>query len=193
VTKADGSKLQLVQCRNPWHKEIYSGPYNDEDTVWDDEPDLAVQVKALGAEFERTKKDGLFFMDIDSFTGGYETIELIYFNKDWEVNYLHYKNVATDTEVEYYIENPTNQDFFISADAYSERMVPSSCRDGYSGIVIYVWNPDGSFNTGWNTPFWSGFGKVHIKGGVQGKYRIKTKIYWAHDYNHDYTLKTFGA
>jgi hypothetical protein len=57
--------VRLVQMRNPWSKERYTGPYNDADPVWTD---------ALAKEAGFTKADdGKMFMPVSDFKVAFTT------------------------------------------------------------------------------------------------------------------------
>jgi hypothetical protein len=49
--------------RNPWGKEMYSGPWRDDDSLWTD--DFKLQANLVEAD------DGIFYMPYDNFDNAF--------------------------------------------------------------------------------------------------------------------------
>ena len=80
---------RLVQLHNPWANEYYQGPWNDSDSKrWTDQ--YKAQVSHRFGE-----NDGMFFMDLETFSKGFYFVTLTYIHDDFF--YSFYERSESDS------------------------------------------------------------------------------------------------
>jgi calpain-15 len=74
--KDKNKKIHLVQMRNPWGKEKYTGPWRDDDDRWTD--DLKSQVNLTRAD------DGIFYMRYQDFKKAFPRFQVAMYSENWK-------------------------------------------------------------------------------------------------------------
>ena len=64
---------RLLMIRNPWGSEQYGGNWSDGHELWTDE--RIAQIRADGLDISTTR-EGLFWMDIDSYLNNFNVTEV---------------------------------------------------------------------------------------------------------------------
>ena len=182
--KKDGKTYKrLFKMRNPWGKEQYNGPWNDEDPQWT--ADFKQQV-SLSVD----KSDGVFYMPVEDYPKAFSDIIVVHY-KDWQKKQM---DVSVDKDLTYVIDNTQVQDVAVGVDTYTERMFPKGCpaHDNY----YYLYLDDQDSNTVIQKSYISlqyGFGNVLVKNLAVGKYKVTIKKYGDGTDARDMTITTFGA
>ena len=95
LTDAAGKKIRLVNIRNPWGKEWYSGAFSDKSPLWTD--DLRKQAGSKIAD------DGEFFIPIADYMTDFEETQFSYNNKNMSrSHFLVLGDTNTETRQEGY-------------------------------------------------------------------------------------------
>ena len=66
---------RVYKMRNPWHSEIYKGPWSDNDYRWT--PELRRQVGA------KVANDGIFFFPAEHFLDAFAALDVAFYNEEW--------------------------------------------------------------------------------------------------------------
>jgi hypothetical protein len=127
VVRDGGKSYTLAKLRNPWNKENYKGPWNDNDSRWTSS--LKRQVNLVKAN------DGAFWMPYDSFLKWYWYTAVCLYQ-----NYHHhnFNMVAKTRDTIYRISNPTSQFFYIVGDLHSARNYPRGSCNPRNNMVLYL-------------------------------------------------------
>jgi len=116
--KKDGKTVKrLIKMRNPWGRERYNGPWNDEDSQWTDD-----FKKQAGLSVDLN--DGVFHIPLEDYTKAYENIGIVHY-QNWVRSQLDLGDVTKGKSQ--ILVNPKQQDFAVSVDGYTTRMSPESC------------------------------------------------------------------
>ena len=75
----DGKQVKLVQVRNPWGLEGYTGDWNDKDPRW-----TADLREKLGAN---DKNDGFFFMPFKVFKEAFSAYQVTQYSDAWQTTF----------------------------------------------------------------------------------------------------------
>ena len=95
LTDAAGKKIRLVNIRNPWGTEWYSGAYSDKSPLWTD--DLRKQAGSV------IGNDGEFFIPIADYMTDFEETQFSYNTKNMSrSHFLVLDDANTETRQEGY-------------------------------------------------------------------------------------------
>ena len=86
----------MLKIRNPWGGERYRGNWSDESDLWT--PRLRRQVNAMGFGPVEENKDGLFFMDLDSFMENFVNLTINKNTQGWSHAYFMKLDDKTQAE-----------------------------------------------------------------------------------------------
>ena len=90
LTDAKGQVVyQLLQLRNPWRFDGYSGPWNDNDAIWTSGVGVDYRTQV---NYVKNSQDGLFFIDINTFQASFLYFCISYYHDDWPVSYFERLN-----------------------------------------------------------------------------------------------------
>jgi hypothetical protein len=131
---------RLVQCRNPWGREKYHGPWSrDDNENWT----TAFKRQAGFDElFENEGNEGVFFTTIDIFKESFGLFWINYDTRDlYRDEWLKLDDTTRSpgsnkkcgsecTRHEFTLTSDVTQTVYVSANTWSSRGYPDSCRDG---------------------------------------------------------------
>lgn len=87
-------KFRLLRIRNPWGRDMYTGPWNDGDTSrW------TTAYKAQ-VPYANNANDGYFYMEVSDLVTSFNYFQVNYYRADWSLNY--YEKVNDDDSVKTY-------------------------------------------------------------------------------------------
>ena len=134
AVEVEGNKL--VRCRNPWGREDYSGPWNDQDTAnWD--PAIQAQV-----HFVNDKDDGIFYVPLAVYKEEFESTSISYDVTNWSQSYFLATNddsadspnpvrgeegVAGGSRHTFTVTSPVAQTVYLNAHTWPARSYPDDC------------------------------------------------------------------
>ena len=67
---------RLLRIRNPWAKDVYTGPWNDADSKW------TAAFKAQ-VPYAKDANDGGFYIDVSDFVNGFTYFSVNYVHDNW--------------------------------------------------------------------------------------------------------------
>lgn len=76
---------KLIKMRNPWGKEHYTGPWNDDDERWTES--FKNQAKLVKAN------DGIFFMDIESYKKAFTVYNIAHYS-NWHTSHINVRGTG---------------------------------------------------------------------------------------------------
>lgn len=151
--------------RNPWARELYKGPWADNDPRWTAE--IKKQVPYINAN------DGSFFMSPEDFIKGFRYFTVTYYVDGNTVSYYEKKDFTVGQTYSYTFDVTKSQQLFAGADVYVERMYPGSCRGQVAGTIRLLKNGQ---RVG-QTTVSAGLGFGYIETNVTpGKYELQVSI-----------------
>lgn len=109
--------VKLAQVRNPWGKEMYKGPWSDHDSQWN-----AKYLKEAGHSHE---DDGSFFMPFDYYMSYFYELNVAYYEPYVQIKRTDYH--MAQKVFAFNINNPVNQEFYITVETQSPRNYPRAC------------------------------------------------------------------
>lgn len=174
-TKVAPNGQKLVQLRNPWGTEQYTGPWNDNDTV-----NMTPEVKAaLGYT---SANDGIFFMRIEDFKPFVNSVVTALY-QDWKTSVVQEKwnRVESIMTRKWSITNPVQQDVSLGfIGAYQRDMQDSACAapEKVDNLAFSLKNSANAYVTdqygqqySWLTA-WNGNGWLNFKALPAGTYTV---------------------
>ena len=188
LVKPNGGKITLAKVRNPWGKEKYKGPWNDNDSRWTD--DFKQQANLTVAD------DGIFWMPYKNFVKFFSKADVAFTG---EYNHVMHKYHAAVRQKRIVVNNPVKQKVYITGETFSERHYPraGACKPN-NNIVLYFLNTNHS-PVDRSIPYqfiaWWGFGTV---GKVEGELPAGKYYMYIVNQNHprgpnDITLNVYAS
>ena len=100
ITRTDGTSVQLMQVRNPWGSEQYSGPWSDNWSGWTSHDIDAVNAAFTGngGTGHEVSGNGLFFIDLDSYMVNFSTTQINQDTSNWALKYFLMHDDPNDLE-----------------------------------------------------------------------------------------------
>jgi hypothetical protein len=130
--------------RNPWGREYYDGPFNDNDTAnWDQ--DLQDQVNFVN------ENDGTFFIPFETYLEEFEYTQTHLDTEDlFQVYHLvlddqSSNNFGSYIKHSFTVTSSVNQKIHVSANVWPTRSYPADCSPETNGHMA---------DFGWQTSFW---------------------------------------
>lgn len=159
----DGKQVKLVQVRNPWGLEGYTGEWNDKDPRW-----TADLREKLGAN---DKNDGFFFMPFKVFKEAFSAYQVTQYSDQWQTSFK--KGTGQPGKYfQYFFENKVDQEFVISFDQTPPSSVPAGCDLPKVNYNLLVYDESGQKIRHKGVAPQTNFGQVHFKSLPQGNYKF---------------------
>ena len=133
ITDDAGKKHRIVQVRNPWAREEYTGPWSDNDKRW-----TASTRKQVD---HRPGNDGFYYVPFEEvFLGGFPVFSVTAYRDTWKTastGIIQAKTTSTRWDFDVY--NPRDQEVIFTFDSVSPRMMPLDCpRQAMNNFNIFV-------------------------------------------------------
>lgn len=151
---------QLVKLRNPWAKEKYTGPWNDNDSNWTEE--FFNQVNHTNND------DGVFFMPMINYKEGFDGSYFAMY-EDWKVDTIDTAWDRSTKNLVWNITNPVQQDVVVGMEMYTNRLFPHGCDESemMDMLALYVYDVKN---------------KKYLKGTITGNQYAITQYPYGHAY-----------
>lgn len=130
--------VKLVEMRNPWGSEGYTGPWSDSSDLWT--PELRQTVEAATGHGS-ANDNGIFYMDIDSFKRNFDDTQINQDTTGWSFDhFLMFDDPETTTVSHSYCDGCTKhilnvknegaaQNIHIGAHVWQDRTYGSKAPD----------------------------------------------------------------
>jgi hypothetical protein len=182
---------RLYKIRNPWGTDVYTGNWNDADTVhW-----TANAISQTG--FTKNTADGDFWIEYLDFVQAFSSFSVAFY-KDAYVN--SYKEILSDvagTSTAYKFTVTTAGEYYVGVEFYDTRMYPTACKSGsastsYGTLTIATSSGTSLYSA---TVYDSnGLNYVDLPSLAAGNYSITVKMtQWGTNDTKDYTIRVYGT
>ena len=154
ITRSDGSNVQLLQVRNPWGSEQYTGKWSDSWLGWTDYDITAVNNKfaGQGGTGHEVSSNGLFFIDFDSYMDNFYRTSINQDTSNWNLKYFLMHDDPNDLEnkataectgcVKHQIiitNNGSAQDMWVGSHVWQKSGYGPGCAGYGTGSDYSVW------------------------------------------------------
>ena len=172
--KKDGkTAARIVKVRNPWNKEWYNGPFSPNSLEWTD----SFKKQANYSQME----NGQFWVPLHVYKETMTWLFVGYTNN--YVDTQQYHITGKNRVYIYELDNPVDQEIFITADAMSPRNYPSVCPTP-ARVNVYLMK-------GWKpiAVTYTSNGGTGTMGSTEG-FKMKKGKYRIYYVNWDYATKS---
>lgn len=137
--------VQLVQLRNPWGREQYSGPYSDDSRDWTSS--LRREAGQVSAD------DGKFFIPLDDFKIAFTDYSILAY-QDWN------RSAKTETnsgkQFEYSMTADADEEIILTFEHMNTRHIPRGCPTDDVNYNLYLSDdPRTPLAVSTTTSYWS--------------------------------------
>jgi len=139
ITDAAGVVHRLIQLRNPWGYDVYTGRWNDTSSLWTNSIRNQVGYNASSA----TLMDGIFFVEDFDFMNAYYGVMLSYYQPNYVNNYYEILN-DNKTLISLAFTLTSTTTGYIGTEFYNLRLYPYGCKTAYSTGTINLYNLNGT-------------------------------------------------
>jgi hypothetical protein len=188
VTDAAGVVHRLVQLRNPWGYDVYTGRWNDSSSLWT----AAIRQQVGYNASSSTLNDGIFFVEDFDFMNAYYGIMISYYQPSYFNNYYEILN-DNKTLISLSFTLTSSASAFVGAEFYDTRMYPYGCKNAYSYGSISLYNINGTtLFTGYQVGDWEQFNYEQATLPA-GTYIFQLQMSsWAANDTKDFTAKVYA-
>lgn len=181
---------RLLQIRNPWGYDVYTGNWNDTDTThW------TTSAKSQVPAYTNNTKDGVFFMEDIDFVKAYDGFWIGYYVDTYINNYLEVLSDTGSTQTFTFTLSKAGP-AFVGVEFYNPRMYPLTSCHYYTYATVYLYSSSGSYLNGMYAYDWNSFDFIKYEALAAGSYKMTVLVNWDKTYGDndvkDYTVRVYG-
>jgi len=124
--------VRLYHVRNPWAVDVYTGPWNDNDSKWTD-------LYRSQVPYIKNTNDGGFFIPEADFVRAFYYFQVAYVTDSWKHSFYEVENDTAGALRTFTFTTTQSNGLYITADFYDSRMYPQGCKSSFTSGALSLW------------------------------------------------------